>query len=222
MQKWTSKMGWHGGSSLDWPEDCGESVVFVWGRRLKSSILWSHALSSMPQGRGHDGKNIQRSLKLLSTGSLCARCETHRPCQKAYETLGMLPLRVVLTKRTLAWSARVVNMDVIRMPRSIKFSQMVKGKRPRGRPFMRWSDTLKLPGSGKWLEEIRAEDWRVRISSLTDSLVLIFKETRNRTGWTDHEFLTNPNIVHGACYVECERSLCMYVCPCILLVDVIM
>ena len=27
----------------------------------------------------------------------------------------------------------------------------------------------------------------------------------NWTDWTDHEFLTNPNIVHGACYVVCEH-----------------
>ena len=73
------------------------------------------------------------------------------------------------------------------MPR-IMFSQIVKGKRPQGRPFMRWSDTLKqtlaftkLPDSGKWLEDIRAEDWRVRISALTDLLVMVFKGTRNRT-----------------------------------------
>ena len=46
---------------------------------------------------------------------------------------------------------------------------------------------------------------------LTDSLVMIFKGTRNRTELIDHEFLTNSNILHGACYVECERSLCMYV-----------
>ena len=62
------------------------------------------------------------------------------------------------------------------------FSQIVKGKRPRGRPFMHWSDTLKwtlvfakLLDSGKWLEDIRAEDWRVRIGALTDSLVMISK-----------------------------------------------
>ena len=40
---------------------------------------------------------------------------------------------------------------------------------------------VKLPDSGQWFEDIRAEDWRVRISSLTDSLVMIFKGTRNRT-----------------------------------------
>ena len=40
----------------------------------------------------------------------------------------------------------------------------------------------KLPDSGKWLEDIGAEDWRAKISALTDdSLVMIFKGTRNRT-----------------------------------------
>ena len=65
------------------------------------------------------------------------------------------------------------------------FSQMVKGKRPQGRHFMHWLDTLKrilafakLPDSNKWLEDIRAEDC---ITTLTDSLVMIFKGTRNRT-----------------------------------------
>ena len=53
---------------------------------------------------------------------------------------------------------------------------------------MYWSDTLKwilaftkLPDSGIWLEDIRAEGWRVRISALIDSLVMIFKGARNRT-----------------------------------------
>ena len=47
----------------------------------------------------------------------------------AYETLGMLPLRVVLVQQTLAWTAKLVNMDATQMLRRIMFSQMVKGKR---------------------------------------------------------------------------------------------
>lgn len=74
------------------------------------------------------------------------------------------------------------------MPRSIMLSQRVKGKRPQARPFMDWSATLKqaltfamLPDSGEWLEGIGADDWRDRISGLTDMQVMIFKETRAGT-----------------------------------------
>ena len=47
---------------------------------------------------------------------------------------------------------------------------------------MRWSDTLKLalafaklPDCGKWLEDIGVNEWRAKISALTDTLVMILK-----------------------------------------------
>ena len=99
----------------------------------------------------------------------------------AYETLGMIPLQVVLVKRTLAWAAKLVNMNATQMSRRIMFSQMVKDKRPRDRLFMRLSNTLKralafakLPDIGEWPEDISVDEWRAKISTLTDTLVMIF------------------------------------------------
>ena len=67
------------------------------------------------------------------------------------------------------------NMDATQIFRSIMFSQLVKGTRPRGTPFMHWSAPLKqamafvrFPDSGEWLEDIGADAWRARISGLTD------------------------------------------------------
>ena len=84
-----SELGWHEGSSLDWPEGCGGSVAFIEGRRLKSSMLWWHALSSMPQLRGHKENMQKKKTKKnwdcsVQNGSFYARCETHRPCQNDY------------------------------------------------------------------------------------------------------------------------------------------
>ena len=43
--------------------------------------------------------------------------------------MSALPLCIVLVKQTLAWVAKLVNMDATQMPMGIMFSQKVKGKR---------------------------------------------------------------------------------------------
>ena len=60
-----------------------------------------------------------------------------------------------------------------------------------------WSDTLKwilafakLPDSGDWLEDIRADNWRGKISALTDPVLTTFKDTRDGTERTES---TYPN-----------------------------
>ena len=166
--------------------------IKVFNAVVTSTLLYA---SGTWTRREEHTKKLETAQYRMARYMLGVRPTDHVRMTTAYENLGMLPLRVVLVKRTLAWAAKLVNMEATRLPRSIMFSQMVKGKRPRGRPFMRWSDTLKrtlafakLPDSGKWLEDIRTEDWRARISALTDSLVTIFKETRDRTESTDHEY----------------------------------
>ena len=164
------------------------NVAKVFNAVVTSTLLYA---SGTWKQREEHAKNLETAQYRMDCYMLGVRPTDQVRMTTAYKTLGMLPLRVILVKRTLAWAAKLINMNATRMPRSIMFSQMVKGKRPRVRPFMHWSDTLKrilafakLPDSGKWLEDIRAEDWRIRISALSDSLVyciMISKGSRNKT-----------------------------------------
>ena len=75
-------------------------------------------------------KRLETALYRMTRYMLGVRPTEHVRMTTAYETLGMIPLWVIIVKRTLAWAAKLVNVDATRMPRRIMFSQMVKGKRP--------------------------------------------------------------------------------------------
>ena len=62
---------------------------------------------------------------------------------KAYKSLGMTSLWVLLNRRTMAWATRLLAMEDARLPKTIMFSRMAKGRRPQGRPYFRWSYTVK-------------------------------------------------------------------------------
>ena len=62
---------------------------------------------------------------------------------KAYESLGMTSLWVLLNRRTMAWAMRLLAMEDAHLPKTVMFSRMAKGRRPQGRPHFRWSDTVK-------------------------------------------------------------------------------
>ena len=71
-------------------------MEFTWGGRLKSSMLWSHPLSSMPQGRGQereeDTKRLETAQYRMAQYMLDVRPTDHVRMTAAYEMLGMIPL----------------------------------------------------------------------------------------------------------------------------------
>ena len=67
----------------------------------------------------------------------------HVRMTKAYESLGMTSLRVLLNRRTMAWATRLLAMEDTRLPKTVMYSRMAKGRRPRSRPHFRWMDTVK-------------------------------------------------------------------------------
>ena len=67
----------------------------------------------------------------------------HVRMTKAYESLGMTSLWVLLNRRTMAWATRLLAMEDAPLPKTVMFSRMAKGRRPWGRPHFRWMDTVK-------------------------------------------------------------------------------
>ena len=60
--------------------------------------------------KGHT-KEVETAQYRMACYMLGVRPTDHVRMTTAYETLGMLPLRVVFVERTLAKAAKVVNMD---------------------------------------------------------------------------------------------------------------
>ena len=112
----------------------------------------------------------------------------HVRMTRAYEELGMIPLKVLLVRRNLAWAARIINYNESRLPWVVMHNQMACGRRRRGHPHQRWSDTLKaalasadLPTYREWSLSIAGigENWKKQVKDLTSKLVMKFKNLRD-------------------------------------------
>ena len=67
---------------------------------------------------------------------LGSRSTDHVHMTTAYHKLGMVPLRVQLTERTLSWAARLINLPGDWLPRLVMFSQLVEGRQNRVSPTL--------------------------------------------------------------------------------------
>ena len=113
---------------------------------------------------------------------------------RANEELGMIPLRVLLVRYNLAWAARIINYDESRLPWVVMYGQMACGRRRRGSPHQRWSDTLKaglafadLPTYQEWSLSIAAigDNWKKHIKHFTSKLVMKFKNLSDNINVND-------------------------------------
>ena len=92
----------------------------------------------------------------------------HLQMPRAYEELGMVPLRVLLVRRHyLAWAARIINSDESRLPCVMMQGQMACGRRRRGHPHQRWSDTLKAALAFADLPTY--QEWSLSIAAIGDN-----------------------------------------------------
>ena len=56
---------------------------------------------------------------------------------------GSSEMRIILTRRKLRWAGHVVRMDEGRLPKQVLYGELASGTRARGRPKIRFKDTLK-------------------------------------------------------------------------------
>ena len=88
-------------------------------------------------------KRLESVQYRLARRMLAVKPTDHVRMTKAYESLGMTSLWVLPNSRTMAWAMRLLAMEDARLSKTVMFSRMAKGRRPRGRPHFRWSDTVK-------------------------------------------------------------------------------
>ena len=103
----------------------------------------------------------------LARYMLAAKLMDHVQMMRAYEELGMIPLRVLLVRHNLAWGARIINYNESRLPWLVMHSQMACGRRQRGHPHQRWSDTLKAALAFADLPTYR--EWSLSITVIGDN-----------------------------------------------------
>ncbi|KAI8498919.1 hypothetical protein Bbelb_233720 [Branchiostoma belcheri] len=56
---------------------------------------------------------------------------------------GMPAMEAMITRSQLRWTGHVIRMSEERLPRDLLYSELREGSRPRGRPRLRYKDTLK-------------------------------------------------------------------------------
>ena len=49
----------------------------------------------------------------------------------------------LLIRKNLNWTGHIMRLSAIRLPKQILFSQLASGNRERGRPRLRYKDTIK-------------------------------------------------------------------------------
>ena len=87
---------------------------------------------------------------------------------KAYESLGMTSLRVLLNRRTMAWATKLLAMEDACLPKTVMFSRMAEGRRPQGRPYFRWSYTVMASLAQDGLLAFETWSAHVRNDTITD------------------------------------------------------
>ena len=109
-------------------------------RKTKVKVFNAVVTSILLYGAGTWTRKESETKRLESVQYRLARCmlgvrpTDHVRITKAYESLGMTCLRVLLNRHTLAWATKLLVMEDTHLPRTVMFSKMAKGSRPRGRP----------------------------------------------------------------------------------------
>ena len=108
-------------------------------RRTKVKVFNAVVTSTLLYGAGTWTRKESQTKRLESVQYRLARRmlgvkPTDHVCMtKAYESLGMTSLRVLLNRRTMAWATRLLAMEDTRLPKTVMFSRMAKRRRPWGR-----------------------------------------------------------------------------------------
>ena len=137
-------------------------------RRTKVKVFNAVVTSTLLYGAGtcmrkeSQMKRLESVQYRLARRMLGVKPTDHVRMTKAYESLGMISLWVLLSRSTMAWATTLLAMEDARLPKTVMFSRMAKGRRPRGRPHFRWSDTMKasltqvrLPAIETWSAHAR-------------------------------------------------------------------
>ena len=62
---------------------------------------------------------------------------------KVLKRAGLPSMEDLLIRKNLRWTGHLLRMPTDRLPRQVLYSQLPDGQRPRGRPRLRYKDTIK-------------------------------------------------------------------------------
>ena len=62
---------------------------------------------------------------------------------KVFKRAGLPSMEDLLIRKNLRWTGHLLRMPTDRLPRQVLYSQLPDGQRPRGRPRLRYKDTIK-------------------------------------------------------------------------------
>ena len=99
-------------------------------RRTKVKVFNAVVTSTLLYGAGtwtrkeSQTKRLENVQYRLARRMLGVKLTDHIRMIKAYESLGMTSLQVLLNRRTMAWATRLLAMEDARLPKTVMFSRM--------------------------------------------------------------------------------------------------
>ena len=72
------------------------------------------------------------------------------------ERTGLPSMEDLLIRKNLRWTGHIMRMSPDRLPKQVRYSQLSSGHRKRGRPRLRFRDTIK---TNLKMRDIKIESW---------------------------------------------------------------
>ena len=104
-----------------------KTKVKVFNAVVTSTLLYGAGTWTKKESQTKRLESVQYHLARRMLG---VKPTDHVRITKAYESLGMTSLRVLLNRCTLAWDTRLLAMEDTRLPKTGMFSTMAKGRTP--------------------------------------------------------------------------------------------
>ena len=92
------------------------------------------------------------------------------------ERTGLLSMEDLLIRKNLRWTGHLMRMSLPRLPKRVFYSQLSSGHRKRGRPRLRFKDTIKR---NLKLRDIKIDSW-TSLSSDRSSLCLMSTDSMKK------------------------------------------
>ena len=140
------------------------------------------------------------------------------PNNTVLERDGCISMFTLLKQRRMHWLSHVVRMDDVRTPKYLLYGELVQGKRPTGRPQLRFKDVCKRDLTALNIDQndweataFKRSAWRQTVqkglSNFEETLAQQHKEKRMRRKAATHADRPASDFVCALCHRDCHSRI---------------
>ena len=140
------------------------------------------------------------------------------PNNTVLERAGCTSMFTLLKQRRMRWLGHVVRMDDGRIPKDLLYGELVQGKRPTGRPQLRFKDVCKRDLKALNIDQnnweataLRRSAWRQTVqkglSNFEETLAQQHEEKRMRRKAAAHADRPASDFVCVLCHRDCHSHI---------------